>query len=47
MAPEAIKVRRFEDYVASLAKAKVVLDAERRKQIILADARAARARAWA
>src|ERR1700722_20006418 len=40
MAPEAIKVRRFEDYVDSLARAKVVLDAERRKQIILADARA-------
>jgi glycyl-tRNA synthetase beta chain len=40
MAPEAIKVRRFEDYVDSLAKAKVVLDAERRKQMILADARA-------
>jgi glycyl-tRNA synthetase beta chain len=40
MAPGAIKVRRFEDYVDSLAKAKVVLDAERRKQMILADARA-------
>jgi glycyl-tRNA synthetase beta chain len=40
MAPEAIKVRRFEDYVDSLARAKVVLDAERRKQMILADARA-------
>jgi glycyl-tRNA synthetase beta chain len=39
MAPAAIKVRRFEDYVDSLMKAKVVLDAERRKQIILADAR--------
>ena len=36
----AIRVRRFEDYVDGLAKAKVVLDAERRKQIILADARA-------
>ncbi|WP_158815978.1 glycine--tRNA ligase subunit beta [Methylocapsa sp. S129] len=39
MAPDAIKVRRFEDYVDNLAKARVVLDAERRKQIILADAR--------
>ena len=39
MAPDAIKVRRFEDYVDSLAKAKVVLDSERRKQIVLADAR--------
>ncbi|MFC3073809.1 glycine--tRNA ligase subunit beta [Shinella pollutisoli] len=37
-APEAITVRRFEDYVASLEKAKVVLDAERRKQIIASDA---------
>jgi glycyl-tRNA synthetase beta chain len=40
MAPDAFQVRRFEDYVDSLAKAKVVLDAERRKHIILADARA-------
>ena len=39
MAPAPIKVRRFEDYVANLAKAKVALDAERRKQIILTDAR--------
>jgi glycyl-tRNA synthetase beta chain len=39
MAPAAIRVRRFEDYVASLDKAKVVLDAARRKEIILADAR--------
>jgi glycyl-tRNA synthetase beta chain len=38
-APEAITVRRFSDYVASLEKAKVVLDAERRKQIILQDAK--------
>ena len=37
-APEAITVRRFADYVASLEKAKVVLDAERRKQIIAQDA---------
>jgi glycyl-tRNA synthetase beta chain len=38
MAPQAIHVRRFDDYVAALAKAKVVLDPERRKDIILADA---------
>jgi glycyl-tRNA synthetase beta chain len=38
-APEAITVKRFSDYVASLEKAKVVLDAERRKEIIRADAR--------
>ncbi|MFN3549848.1 MAG: glycine--tRNA ligase subunit beta [Mesorhizobium sp.] len=38
-APEAIAVRRFDDYVASLEAAKVVLDTERRKQIILHDAR--------
>ena len=37
-APQAITVRRFDDYVASLEKAKVVLDAERRKQIIAQDA---------
>jgi len=38
LAPAAIRVRRFDDYVAALAKAKVVLDRDRRKQIILADA---------
>ena len=38
-APDAITVRRFDDYAASLEKAKVVLDAERRKNIILHDAR--------
>lgn len=38
-APEAITVRRFDDYAASLAKAKVILDAERRKDMILHDAR--------
>ncbi|TIO07122.1 MAG: glycine--tRNA ligase subunit beta [Mesorhizobium sp.] len=38
-APGAITVRRFEDYVAKLETAKVVLDADRRKQIILADGR--------
>ncbi|KEQ09243.1 glycine--tRNA ligase subunit beta [Pseudorhizobium pelagicum] len=38
-APEAITVRRFDDYAASLEKAKVMLDAERRKDVILHDAR--------
>jgi len=38
-APEAITVRRFEDYVSSLEKAKVMLDADRRKDVILPDAR--------
>ena len=38
-APAAIEVKRFEDYVAKLEAAKVVLDAERRKAIILAEAR--------
>ncbi|MEZ5810710.1 MAG: glycine--tRNA ligase subunit beta [Rhizobiaceae bacterium] len=38
-APGAITVRRFADYIDSLEKARVVLDAERRKQIILADAK--------
>ena len=33
------KVRRFDDYVAKLEKAKVVLDPERRKASILADAK--------
>ena len=37
-APGAITVRRFDDYAAKLEAAKVVLDAERRKEIILADA---------
>ena len=39
MAPEPIHVRRFDDYVDALQKAKVVLDADRRKAIILADAK--------
>jgi glycyl-tRNA synthetase beta chain len=39
MAPDPIRARRFEDYVEALQKAKVVLDADRRKDIILADAR--------
>ena len=38
-APGAITVRRFEDYVGKLEAAKVVLDAERRKRIILDDAK--------
>lgn len=38
-APGAIAVKRFDDYVASLEKARVVLDADRRKEIILTDAR--------
>ena len=38
-APEAIEVRRFDDYVTKLEAAKVVLDAERRKRIILDDAK--------
>ena len=39
MAPQPIRARRYDDYVAALAKAKVVLDADRRKDIIRADAR--------
>jgi glycyl-tRNA synthetase beta chain len=39
MAPAPIHVRRFDDYVHALQRAKVVLDAERRKAIILADAK--------
>jgi len=39
MAPEAIKVRRFADYAEKLERAKVVLDPERRAQMILADAK--------
>jgi len=39
MAPGPITVRRYEDYAEALQKAKVVLDAERRKAIILADAK--------
>lgn len=38
-APGPITVRRFEDYVSSLEKAKVIIDAERRKDIILHDAK--------
>jgi len=39
MAPAAIGVRRFEDYESKLLDAKVVLDPERRKDVILTDAR--------
>jgi glycyl-tRNA synthetase beta chain len=39
MAPDAIAVRRFEDYEAKLLNAKVVLDPERRRDTILTDAR--------
>ncbi|UZF92541.1 glycine--tRNA ligase subunit beta [Bosea sp. NBC_00550] len=38
-APGPITVKRLDDYVTSLEKAKVVLDADRRKEIILTDAR--------
>ena len=39
MAPGTIKVRHFDDYVASLEKAKVVLDPARRREVILNDAK--------
>jgi glycyl-tRNA synthetase beta chain len=39
MAPAAINVRRFEDYEAKLQGAKVVLDPQARKDIVLADAK--------
>ncbi|MBZ9797509.1 glycine--tRNA ligase subunit beta [Mesorhizobium sp. ES1-4] len=39
LAPGEITVRRFDDYVSKLEAGKVVLDADRRKEIILADAR--------
>jgi len=39
MAPGAIKVRHFDDYVTSLGRAKVVLDPARRREIILSDAK--------
>jgi len=38
MAPEAISVRRFDDYASQLEKAKVVLDLDRRMEIIRSDA---------
>ncbi|MET0257912.1 MAG: glycine--tRNA ligase subunit beta [Methylobacterium sp.] len=39
LAPGPIEVRRFDDYVPALERARVVLDADRRKDIILHDAR--------
>jgi len=39
MAPSAFKVRRFDDYIAKLEAAKVVLDPARRAAMILADAK--------
>ncbi|WCS26373.1 glycine--tRNA ligase subunit beta [Methylobacterium sp. NMS14P] len=39
LAPEAIEVRRFDDYIQVLERAKVILDADRRKDVILHDAR--------
>ncbi len=39
LAPDAISVRRFEDYEAKLLNAKVVLDPDRRKDAILTDAK--------
>ncbi|MBF0681028.1 MAG: glycine--tRNA ligase subunit beta [Devosia sp.] len=38
LAPEAIRIKRFDDYVTALERAKVVLDIDRRKDIIRADA---------
>jgi glycyl-tRNA synthetase beta chain len=39
LAPEPFTVRRFDDYLQKLDKAKVVLDAERRKNIIITEAK--------
>ncbi len=39
MAPAPFKVRRFDDYIAQLAVAKVVLDPARRAEMILTDAK--------
>src|ERR1700716_3550723 len=39
LAPERFRVKRFDDYAAKLAKAKVVLDPERRRDMILHDAK--------
>ncbi len=39
LSPGAIKVRRFDDYVPALEKAKVILDPARRRDIILNDAK--------
>ena len=39
LAPDPFPVKRFDDYVAKLARAKVVLDPERRRDMILHDAK--------
>src|SRR5918994_1630850 len=39
LAPGAIRVKRFDDYATALVRARVVLDADRRKDMILHDAR--------
>ena len=39
LAPEPFEVRRFDDYAQALERADVILDADRRKDIILHDAR--------
>jgi glycyl-tRNA synthetase beta chain len=39
LAPDSFSVKRFDDYVAKLARAKVVLDPERRRDMILHDAK--------
>ncbi len=39
LAPGPIEVRRFDDYIQALEKAKVILDADRRKDVILHDAK--------
>jgi glycyl-tRNA synthetase beta chain len=39
LAPELFRVKRFDDYVAKLLKAKVVLDPQRRQDTILHDAK--------
>ncbi len=39
LAPKSFKVKHFDDYAGKLAKAKVVLDPARRREIILADAK--------
>jgi glycyl-tRNA synthetase beta chain len=38
LAPEPIRVKRFEDYLVALERARVVLDIDRRKDIIRTDA---------
>ena len=39
LAPQPIRVKRFDDYALSLERAKVVIDAARRRDIILHDAK--------